>query len=176
CSEDQRTRSRARLQPGRYTRRRQSLSRSAGRATRGRARQGARRKIRNHDSEPDRGDVPLWQPRFRAPGRHRLSPDVLESDGTDKKLLVHRKGVTRAFGPGHEEVAARYREIGQPVIIGGSMETGSYLLVGTASGAETFFSTAHGSGRTMSRTKARKQWHGKQLQRDLEARGIYVRS
>src|SRR6266480_2880158 len=97
-------------------------------------------------------------------------------DSRERTLLVHRKGSTRAFGPGHEEVAARYREIGQPVIIGGSMETGSYLLVGTASGAETFFSTAHGSGRTMSRTKARKQWHGKQLQRDLEARGIYVRS
>src|SRR6266511_3962195 len=97
-------------------------------------------------------------------------------DSEERTLLVHRKGATRAFGPGHEEVAARYREIGQPVIIGGSMETGSYLLVGTALGAETFFSTAHGSGRTMSRTKARKQWHGKQLQRDLEARGIYVRS
>jgi tRNA-splicing ligase RtcB len=97
-------------------------------------------------------------------------------DGKEKTLLVHRKGATRAFGPGHNAVAARYRDIGQPVIIGGSMETGSYLLVGTASGAETFFSTAHGSGRTMSRTKARKQWHGKQLQRDLEARGIYVRS
>ena len=97
-------------------------------------------------------------------------------DGTEKTLLVHRKGATRAFGPGHDEVPARYRDIGQPVIIGGSMETGSYLLVGTASGAGTFFSTAHGSGRTMSRTKARKQWHGKQLQRDLEARGIYVRS
>src|SRR6266542_2647550 len=97
-------------------------------------------------------------------------------DSQERTLLVHRKGATRAFGPGHEEVAARYREIGQPVIIGGSMETGSYLLVGTALGAETFFSTAHGSGRTMSRTKARKQWHGKQLQRDLEARGIYVRS
>src|SRR6184192_4182068 len=96
--------------------------------------------------------------------------------GKEKTLLVHRKGATRAFGPGHDEVAARYRDIGQPVIIGGSMETGSYLLVGTASGGETFFSTAHGSGRTMSRTKARKQWHGKQLQRDLEARGIYVRS
>jgi len=97
-------------------------------------------------------------------------------DGKERKLLVHRKGATRAFGPGHREVTTRYREIGQPVIIGGSMETGSYLLVGTASGAETFFSTAHGSGRTMSRTKARKLWHGKQLQRDLEARGIYVRS
>src|SRR5713101_8520784 len=97
-------------------------------------------------------------------------------DGKERKLLVHRKGATRAFGPGHEEVAARYRDIGQPVIIGGSMETGSYLRVGTSSGAQTFFSTAHGSGRTMSRTKARKLWHGKQLQRDLEARGIYVRS
>src|SRR6266704_6923585 len=97
-------------------------------------------------------------------------------NGKEKTLLVHRKGSTRAFGPGHEELPARYRETGQPVIIGGSMETGSYLLVGTTSGAETFFSTAHGSGRTMSRTRARKQWHGKQLQRDLEARGIYVRS
>ena len=74
-------------------------------------------------------------------------------DGKERKLLVHRKGATRAFGPGHEEVAARYRDIGQPVIIGGSMETGSYLLVGTSSGAQTFFSTAHGSGRRMSRTK-----------------------
>jgi len=97
-------------------------------------------------------------------------------DGREKTLLVHRKGSTRAFGPGHDELPARYRETGQPVIIGGSMETGSYLLVGTSSGSGTFFSTAHGSGRTMSRTKARKQWNGKQLQRDLEARGIYVRS
>jgi tRNA-splicing ligase RtcB len=97
-------------------------------------------------------------------------------DGKEKTLLVHRKGATRAFGPRRDEVPARYRDIGQPVIIGGSMETGSYLLVGTSSGAQTFFSTAHGSGRTMSRTKARKQWHGKQLQRDLEARGIYIRS
>src|SRR5436305_2749101 len=97
-------------------------------------------------------------------------------DGQEKTLLVHRKGSTRAFGPGHDELPARYRETGQPVIIGGSMETGSYLLVGTSSGSETFFSTAHGNGRTMNRTKARNQWHGKQLQRDLEARGIYVRS
>jgi tRNA-splicing ligase RtcB (3'-phosphate/5'-hydroxy nucleic acid ligase) len=97
-------------------------------------------------------------------------------DEKEKILLVHRKGSTRAFGPRSDELPARYRDTGQPVIIGGSMETGSYLLVGIASGAETFFSTAHGSGRTMSRTKARKQWHGKQLQRDLEARGIYVRS
>src|SRR5579884_3669183 len=79
-------------------------------------------------------------------------------------------------GGGRGRTPGSTGEIGQPVIIGGSMETGSYLLVGTSSGAETFFSTAHGSGRTMSRTKARKQWQGRQLQRDLEARGIYVRS
>src|SRR5438477_5470455 len=99
-----------------------------------------------------------------------------EVEGKERKLLIHRKGATRAFGPGPEEIAARYRDIGQPVIIGGRMATGSYLLVGTSSGAQPFFSTAHGSGRTMSRTKERKQWHGKQLQRDLEARGIYIRS
>lgn len=97
-------------------------------------------------------------------------------DGEMRTLLVHRKGATRAFGPSMEGVPARYQHIGQPVIIGGSMETGSYLLVGTPEGAQTFFSTAHGSGRTMSRTKARQQWKGKELQRDLESAGIYVRS
>ncbi len=97
-------------------------------------------------------------------------------NGVEKQLLVHRKGATRAFGPGMEGIPERYKEVGQPVIVGGSMETGSYLLVGTASGGETFFSTAHGSGRTMSRTKARKLWRGEELQREMEARGIYVRS
>jgi tRNA-splicing ligase RtcB (3'-phosphate/5'-hydroxy nucleic acid ligase) len=97
-------------------------------------------------------------------------------DGKEKKLLVHRKGATRAFGPGMEGVPERYKKIGQPVIIGGSMETGSYLLVGTQVGNATFFSTPHGSGRTMSRTKARKQWRGKDLQREMEARGIYIRT
>ena len=75
-----------------------------------------------------------------------------------------------------EGIPAIYREVGQPVIIGGSMETGSYLLVGTPQGDQTFFSTAHGSGRTMSRTKARKMWRGKELQQEMEGRGIYVRT
>jgi tRNA-splicing ligase RtcB len=97
-------------------------------------------------------------------------------DGKAKNLLVHRKGATRAFGPGMEGVPSDYQEVGQPVIIGGSMETGSYLLVGTPRGDQTFFSTAHGSGRTMSRTKARKLWHGKRLQQEMEGRGIYVRT
>jgi tRNA-splicing ligase RtcB (3'-phosphate/5'-hydroxy nucleic acid ligase) len=97
-------------------------------------------------------------------------------DGKEKRLLVHRKGATRAFGPHMDGIPDRYKEAGQPVIIGGSMETGSYLLAGVPSGDQTFFSTAHGSGRTMSRTKARKMWQGRQLQQDLEKRGIYVRS
>jgi tRNA-splicing ligase RtcB len=97
-------------------------------------------------------------------------------DGEERKLLVHRKGAMRAFGPEQEGIAERYRKVGQPVIIGGSMETGSYLLAGVPQGIETFFSTAHGSGRTMSRSKARKQWRGEKLQRDLEAHGVYVRT
>jgi tRNA-splicing ligase RtcB len=97
-------------------------------------------------------------------------------DGKMRSLLVHRKGATRAFGPGQEGLPSIYQDVGQPVIIGGSMETGSYLLVGTPQGGQTFFSTAHGSGRTMSRTKARKLWRGKDLQREMEGRGIYVRT
>jgi tRNA-splicing ligase RtcB len=97
-------------------------------------------------------------------------------NGKERSLLVHRKGATRAFGPGMVEIPARYQKIGQPVIIGGSMETGSYLLVGAEGGRETFFSTPHGSGRTMSRTKARKEWRGRELQAEMEKRGIYVRT
>lgn len=97
-------------------------------------------------------------------------------DGQVKNLLVHRKGATRAFGPQMGGIPERYKEVGQPIIIGGSMETGSYLLVGTPGGDQTFFSTAHGSGRTMSRTKARKMWRGEKLQQDMEKRGIYVRT
>jgi tRNA-splicing ligase RtcB len=97
-------------------------------------------------------------------------------DGQERTLLVHRKGATRAFGPGHPELPEAYRDVGQPVIIGGSMETGSYLLVGTPEGAQTFFSTAHGSGRTMSRRQARRQWRGEKLHHELEERGIYIRA
>lgn len=97
-------------------------------------------------------------------------------EGRERNLLVHRKGATRAFGPGMEGLPGQYRSIGQPVIIGGSMETGSYLLVGTKEGSHSFYSTAHGSGRTMSRAKARKQWRGDRLQRELEQKGIYIRT
>ncbi len=98
-------------------------------------------------------------------------------NGEEKEVLVHRKGSTRAFGPGREEVPKIYRDVGQPVIIGGSMETGSYLLVGTEKAElETFGSTCHGSGRTMSRARAKGLWRGDRLLKDMEQRGIYVRS
>jgi len=93
-----------------------------------------------------------------------------------RELLIHRKGSTRAFGPGMDGIPECYRETGQPVIIGGSMETGSYLLAGLETGRETFYTTAHGSGRTMSRHQAKKQFRGEKLLRDMEERGIYVRS
>jgi len=97
-------------------------------------------------------------------------------NGRLKEILVHRKGATRAFGPGTDELPPQYRQSGQPVIIGGSMETGSYLLSGLNSGADTFFSTAHGSGRTMSRHQAKRMVKGKSLQKSMEQRGIYVRT
>jgi tRNA-splicing ligase RtcB len=93
-----------------------------------------------------------------------------------RELLVHRKGATRALPPGHPELPAAYRDVGQPVIIGGSMETGSYLLAGTGGGEATFFSTAHGSGRTMSRVQARKRASGGEIVARMAERGILVRA
>jgi tRNA-splicing ligase RtcB (3'-phosphate/5'-hydroxy nucleic acid ligase) len=97
-------------------------------------------------------------------------------DGMQRELLVHRKGATRSFGPGMDGIPECYRESGQPVIIGGSMETGSYLLAGESSAAATFFTTAHGSGRTMSRHQAKKMIKGQKLLGEMEQRGIYVRT
>ncbi len=98
-------------------------------------------------------------------------------EGKMKKVVVHRKGATRAFPPKHAELCPQYRPVGQPVILGGSMETGSHLLVGTKKAMdETFGSTAHGSGRTMSRTKAKHEFKGKELQETMMKKGIYVRS
>jgi tRNA-splicing ligase RtcB len=93
------------------------------------------------------------------------------------ELVVHRKGATRAFGPGSQDLPACYRSVGQPVICGGSMETGSYLLVGTQRATDdTFGSTMHGSGRTMSRTQAKKSIRGEQLQQQMKQRGILVKA
>jgi tRNA-splicing ligase RtcB len=93
------------------------------------------------------------------------------------ELLIHRKGATRAFGPGSMELTPEFRRTGQPVICGGSMETGSYLLVGTDRAVqETFGSTMHGSGRTMSRAQAKKHMRGEQVQQRMHARGILVKA
>jgi tRNA-splicing ligase RtcB len=99
-----------------------------------------------------------------------------EVNGKTRELIVHRKGATGCYPPGRKEIPELYRADGSPVIIGGSMETGSYLLVGGPRAGETFCSTAHGSGRTMSRTKAKHMVNGRELLRSMEERGIYVRT
>jgi tRNA-splicing ligase RtcB len=98
-------------------------------------------------------------------------------DGRRRRLFVHRKGATRAFGPGHPELPPEFAATGQPVLIGGSMGTGSYVLAGLASGMEQAFGSAcHGAGRAMSRNSALKRWHGRQVVDELAARGILIRS
>jgi len=98
-------------------------------------------------------------------------------DGRRRKLCVHRKGATRAFGPGHPELPEDYRAVGQPVLVPGSMGTASYVLVGTAEAMTlTFGSTCHGAGRMMSRGEAKRRVRGQKLRADLEAQGIEVRA
>lgn len=98
-------------------------------------------------------------------------------DGRPTKLCVHRKGATRAFGPGSADLPPVYRDIGQPVLVPGSMGTASWVLRGTLAAMEqTFGSTCHGAGRKMSRTQARKRYKGAKLRQDLEHTGIHVRA
>ena len=100
-----------------------------------------------------------------------------EVDGEKKRLCVHRKGATRAFGPGQPEVPAPYREVGQPVIVPGDMGRNSYLLAGTEHGMrETWGSTCHGAGRMMSRAKALKLQHSSEVIAKLKRAGIYIRA
>ncbi|WP_434151881.1 RtcB family protein [Methylocaldum gracile subsp. desertum] len=97
--------------------------------------------------------------------------------GRKKRVYVHRKGATRAFGPGHPDLPKVFRETGQPVLIGGSMGTASYILSGTASGETLSFASAcHGAGRAMSRHQAVRTWGGREVVDELAARGIIVRS
>ena len=98
-------------------------------------------------------------------------------DGEQRRLFIHRKGATRAFGPGHPELPEELREVGQPVLIGGSMGTESWVLIGTTEGmALSFGSACHGAGRSMSRHQAKKRWRGSKLIKNLAHRGIIVRS
>jgi tRNA-splicing ligase RtcB len=96
-------------------------------------------------------------------------------EGQERWVVVHRKGATRAFGPGRPELPARYRAVGQPVLIPGDMGRASYVLAGTERAMEeTFGSTCHGAGRLLSRHAALKKKHGAQVRKDLEAQGIWV--
>jgi tRNA-splicing ligase RtcB len=98
-------------------------------------------------------------------------------DGRERRLFVHRKGATRAFGPGHPDLPERYRAVGQPVLVGGSMGTASYILVGTPeSEARSLSSATHGAGRAMSRHAASRRWQGQTLVQDLARRGVLVRT
>jgi tRNA-splicing ligase RtcB len=98
-------------------------------------------------------------------------------DGERRLLYVHRKGATRAFGPGHPDLPEDLRAFGQPVLIGGSMGTESWVLVGTeASEGRAFSSAVHGAGRSMSRHEALRRWQGRQIIGELAARGILIRS
>lgn len=94
-----------------------------------------------------------------------------------KRLFVHRKGATRALGPGSSLIPARYRSVGQPVLIGGTMGTSSYILVGTSEGEKlAFASSCHGAGRQMSRSQAKKRWHGRSVINQYAGQGVLIRS
>ena len=102
--------------------------------------------------------------------------EVHPVDGKDRKLLVHRKGATRSFGPRRPEIPNAYQEVGQPVLIPGTMGTSSYVLVGTDRAMElTFGSTCHGAGRAMSRSKAKQKIEGFVVKKQLEEQGIMIR-
>lgn len=98
-------------------------------------------------------------------------------DGKPRKLYVHRKGATRAFGPGHSDIPEEFSDVGQPVFIGGSMGTASYILAGSRKGEALAFSSAcHGAGRAMSRHQANRTWRGHDIIQQLASRGIQIRS
>ncbi|MFH0898913.1 MAG: RtcB family protein [bacterium] len=103
--------------------------------------------------------------------------EIHEIDGKQQRVIMHRKGATRAFGPGHPEIPEQYRAVGQPVLIPGSMGTASYVLVGTQEGMKiSLGSTCHGAGRRMSRSAAKREINSRQLYDKLLASGIHVQT
>jgi tRNA-splicing ligase RtcB len=124
------------------------------------------------------GKLKNWQLRQVYDIAHNMGKiEEHEVDGQMMKVCVHRKGATRAFGPGFEGLPPEYRPLGQPVLVPGSMGTASWVLLGTeGSMAESFGSTCHGAGRVMSRHAAKRAVRGDQLRRDLEARGIRIQA
>jgi len=98
-----------------------------------------------------------------------------EVDGKKMKLIVHRKGATRAFPPGHSEIPKNHRETGQVVLVPGSMGTASYVLVGTEKSKEAWHTVCHGAGRTMSRHEAMRRVSGQEVVNRLESKGIIIK-
>jgi tRNA-splicing ligase RtcB len=124
---------------------------------------------------PRRSDWHLQQVYDIAHNMGKIETHII--DGEEMKVCVHRKGATRAFGPGSPGLPEEFRKIGQPVLVPGSMGTASWVLVGTAeSMLRSVGSSCHGAGRTMSREKAKKQVRGDRLRQELEAGGIAVRA
>jgi len=101
--------------------------------------------------------------------------EIHNVNGKDTKVCVHRKGSTRAFPPNHPELPEKYKKTGQPVLIPGSMGTASYVLVGTEAGKDTWYSTCHGAGRTMSRSAAIRSLSGQDVVNELKSKGILVK-
>ncbi len=109
-------------------------------------------------------------------GHNTVKVEKHQVNGTEKKLLVHRKGSTRAFGPGRIEIPEKYRSVGQPVLVGGTMGTHSYILHGTEQGMkDTWGSACHGAGRAMSRIQAKRKWRADDLVRELRKQGIIIK-
>lgn len=110
-------------------------------------------------------------------GHNTVKLETHDVEGIQKKLLIHRKGATRAFGPGRAEVPAAYRDVGQPLLVGGTMGTASYILCGTEKGMQDCFGSAvHGAGRALSREQAKKRWRGDELIRELKEKGIIIKT
>ncbi|MEA1992836.1 MAG: RtcB family protein [Euryarchaeota archaeon] len=115
-------------------------------------------------------------PKLYSIGHNTCKKEYHRLNGKKKLLYLHRKGATRAFGPGRKEIPKEYRKVGQPVLVGGTMGTCSYILRGTERGMnETFGSAIHGAGRAMSRNKAKRKYWGETVAKDLKSKGIHVK-
>ena len=123
-----------------------------------------------------REDMKHYFPDFKAEVVYDICHNIAKFEKFDgKEVLVMRKGATRSFGPGRKEIPEDYRDVGQPVLIPGSMGTPSYVLVGTSEAeARSWGSTAHGAGRVQSRTEAKKKMSFEDAKKDMESRGIFV--
>ncbi len=141
-------------------------------------RQALAHRVRGAFEEVLAGQVADWHLRQVYDVAHNIAKvETHRVEGETRELIVHRKGATRAFPPGHPELPEAYRRTGQPVLVPGSMGTASYVLAGTAEAMErTFGSSCHGAGRTMSRRQAKREVRGDRLREQLAQEGIFVQA